>query len=93
MGVYLTGLFFAGVVSLIYGYRWGRRSISHEIFEKAKKEYMEHFTKNFNESMEGIIGQIDEKLKQEIEQLYQERSELLDKIEKINKDKEKEKNK
>lgn len=92
MGAYLTGLFFAGVVSLVYGYRWGRRSINNEIFEKAKKEYIEHFAKNFNEPMmEGIIGQIDEKLKQEIEQLYQERSELLDKIEKMNKEKEKNK--
>lgn len=88
---YLAGLFFAGVISLIYGYRWGRKSVNNEIFEKAKMEYMEHFAKNVNRSMDEIINQIDENLKQELERLYQERDELINKIEKMNKEKEKNK--
>ena len=91
MEAYLVGLFFAGIISLIYGYRWGKRSINNEIFEKAKQEYMEHFAKNVNNSMDVILDQVDENLKKELEQLYQERNELLDKLEKMNKEKEKNK--
>ena len=89
MAPYLVGLFLAGVISLIYGYRWGRKSVNNEIFEKAKIEYMEHFAKNVNQSVDKIMDQIDENLKQELERLYQERDELLNKLEELNKEKEK----
>lgn len=89
MAPYLVGLFLAGVISLIYGYRWGRKSVNNEIFEKAKIEYMEHFAKNVNQSMDKIMDQIDENLKQELERLYQERDELLNELEELNKEKEK----
>ena len=91
MEAYLVGLFFAGIISLIYGYRWGKRSINNEIFEKAKQEYIELFEKNVNSSMDAVLDRVDKNLKKELEQLYQERNELLDKLEKMNKEKEKNK--